>query len=177
MNALKFGGDVERKRAHQTPLARNQGLVIRKLPDEVLVYDLERDKAHCLNQTAAFIWEHCDGHTSISEMTGLLENSLKVPIHEDVVWCALNQLKKDHLLENSENSIVWPTGTMQFSRRTLVRRVALAAVLLPAVTTILAPTASAQASVQSCSGTCVFPTQSCAVGCVCCPDNLCKNVC
>ena len=165
---------MKQKRARQAPLARNEGLVIRELPDEVLVYDLERDKAHCLNQTAAFIWKHCDGHTTVSKMTGLLENSLKVPIHEDVVWCALSQLKRDHLLENPENSIVWPTGTMQFSRRTLVRRVALAAVLLPAVTTIIAPTASAAGS---CSGTCVFPGGSCSVGCVCCPDNLCKVVC
>jgi len=168
---------VEQKPLPQAPLARNEGLVIRELPDEVLVYDLERDKAHCLNQTAAFIWKHCDGHTTVSEMKGLLENSLKVPIHQDVVWCALNQLKKDHLLEKS---MVWPTSTMQISRRTLVRRVALAAVLLPAVTTILAPTASAQVSgggQANCTGTCVFPTQSCAVGCVCCPDNFCKNVC
>jgi hypothetical protein len=162
---------VKQERSRQAPLARNKGLVIRELPDEVLVYDLERDKAHCLNQTAAFIWEHCDGHTTVSEISGLLENSLKVPIHEDVVWCALNQLKKDHLLVDS---MVWPASTMQISRRTLVRRVALAAVLLPAVTTILAPTASAAGS---CSGTCVFPGGSCSVGCVCCPDNLCKVVC
>jgi len=171
VNTLKFGGDVDQKPLPQAPLARNEGLVIRELHDEVLVYDLERDKAHCLNQTAAFISQHCDGHTTVSEMTGLLENSLKVPIHEDVVWCALNQLKRDHLLEDS---MVWPTGTMQISRRTLVRRVAIAAVLLPAVTTILAPTASAAAS---CGGTCVFPGGSCSAGCVCCPDNLCKAVC
>jgi hypothetical protein len=29
------------------PIARKQGLVIQELPDEVLVYDLDRDRANC----------------------------------------------------------------------------------------------------------------------------------
>ena len=46
------------------PLARKEGLVIQELPVEVLVYDLDRDKAHCLNETAAMVWRKCNGCSS-----------------------------------------------------------------------------------------------------------------
>lgn len=142
---------------------------MQELPDEVLVYDLERHKAHCLNPTAALIWKHCDGRTTISEMVRLLEKSLETSVDEDVVWCALSQLEKDHLLGDK---VAWPVGMERISRRTLIRRVGMAAVLLPLVTTIVAPTAFASAS---CGVACVAGT--CPTGCICCPDNVCRVTC
>jgi len=147
-----------------TPRARKEGLLVQELPDEVLVYDLERHKAHCLNPTAALVWKHCDGRTTVSEMVRLLEKSLETSVDEDVVWCALNQLEKDHLLGDK---VAWPVGMERISRRTLIRRVGMAAVLLPLITTIAAPTA--QASI-SCSGSCTpggANNGGCAVGCEC----------
>jgi hypothetical protein len=126
-----------------TPRARKEGLLVQELPDEVLVYDLERHKAHCLNPTAALVWKHCDGRTTVSEMVQLLEKSLETSVDEDVVWCALNQLEKDHLLGDK---VAWPVGMERISRRTLIRRVGMAAVLLPLITTITAPTAQAGTS-------------------------------
>ena len=35
----------------QNPLAKTDGLVVQELPDELLVYDLEKNKAYDLNQT------------------------------------------------------------------------------------------------------------------------------
>ena len=46
------------------PRMREQGLITDELPDEILVYDLDRHKAHCLNRTAALVWRQCDGKTS-----------------------------------------------------------------------------------------------------------------
>jgi hypothetical protein len=43
------------------PQARTEGLTVRELAEETLVYDKERHKAHCLNRTAACVWKHCDG--------------------------------------------------------------------------------------------------------------------
>ena len=51
----------------QLPLARRERLLVEELPDEVLVYDLDREKAHCLNRTAALIWNHCDGRTTVED--------------------------------------------------------------------------------------------------------------
>ena len=50
------------------PLARKRGLVVRELPEEVLVYDLDTHKALCLNRTAALVWKCCDGQTGIEGM-------------------------------------------------------------------------------------------------------------
>jgi len=34
---------------------------VKQADGEVLIYDLERNKAHCLNNTAARVWQYCDG--------------------------------------------------------------------------------------------------------------------
>src|SRR2546430_12933957 len=83
------------------PFKRQRGLVIDDLPDEVLVYDLDRHKAHCLNRTAAIVWRHCDGNTSPVEIALCLQRELDTPINEKLVWLALRQLDKLHLLEKS----------------------------------------------------------------------------
>src|SRR2546427_7946707 len=81
------------------PIARRQGLVIQELPDEVLVYDLERDRAHCLNETAAFVWHRCDGRNSIAQIARTLANQLNCEVDEKIIWLALDQLGGSHLLE------------------------------------------------------------------------------
>src|SRR5205085_7853769 len=144
------------------PRARTEGLVVEELPHEVLVYDTERHKAHCLNPTAALVWKHCDGRATVQEIARLLAKTLDASVDEDVVWCALNQLEKDHLLEEK---IAWPADVERISRRTLVRRLGMAVVLLPVITTIAAPTAVFASSncapplgncsvLPCCSGTC-----------------------
>ena len=132
---------MKEKRTKTAPLARRDGLVVQELPDEVLVYDSERHKAHCLNPTAAFVWKHCDGRKSVSDIARLLEKSIGMgALDEDVVRFALSQLEKDHLLEEK---LAWPVGVQPISRRELVRRLGIgAAIAIPLVTSIIAPTAA-----------------------------------
>lgn len=157
-------------RTTTAPLARKDGLLVEELAQELLVYDTKRHKAHCLNPTAAFIWKHCDGRTSVQEMARLLAKTLEASVDEEVVWCALNQLERDHLLTES---LAWPADVERISRRALVRRIGMAAILLPLVTTISAPTAEASASCGVTCGT----GGSCPAGCTCCLDNVCRAVC
>src|ERR1700675_4268578 len=90
-----IGGSMKKNTG--VPLARREGLVIQELPDEVLIYDRERDKAHCLNQTAALVWKYCDGKTSVADMSRKLARELdSAPIDEKVIWYALDQLSEDH---------------------------------------------------------------------------------
>lgn len=124
------------------PLARTDALVVKELEGEVLVYDLKRDKAHCLNPTAASVWKHCDGKTTAAEMTRLLERELPTPVDDDVVWLALGQLRKFHLLEKESVSF----GMVKVSRRDLVRKYLPAALVLPVILSIPAPTAAQAAS-------------------------------
>ena len=121
--------------------ARRDELVVQELPDEILIYDLKSQRAHCLNQTAAFVWNHCDGATPPSEIAVLMEKEWRKPVSEDAVWIALKQLNQANLLQSSP---VFPAGV---SRRAAMRRLGLAAaVALPLVTSVMAPTAAMAAT-------------------------------
>ena len=131
------------------PARRTDGLVVTPLEGELLVYDLERHRAHCLNRPAAVVFTHCDGKRSIEELARLLESELGEPAGVDHVWLALHRLGRARLLEQP---IKRPAGAGRISRRDLVRRVGVAT-LLPVITSILAPTAQAAATcVANCSG-------------------------
>lgn len=151
------------------PLARTDSLVVKELQDEVLVYDLERHKAHCLNQASALVWKHCDGKTTVAEMTRLLERELGTLVDDDVVWLALSQLRRFHLLGESNT-----VGMMKVSRRDLVRKYLPAALALPVILSIAAPTA-AQAGSQPCGtagASCSAPGDP-----PCCPGFTCDGIC
>ncbi len=67
-----------KERNEQTvPTAREKGLVVKSLNDEVLVYDLERDKAHALNQSAAFVWKKCNGHRTVTDIAHAVSKEFK----------------------------------------------------------------------------------------------------
>ena len=162
---------MQEKRQPLAPRARDEGIVIEELPDEVLVYDLKRDKAHCLNPMAALVWRHCDGETSVAEMVVLLQVELKTPVDEELVWFALDQLEKSFLLQERQTR---PLGG-GLSRRELVRRLGLTAgVTLPLITSILAPTVVEAASCAHTGMSCA--TVACCPGCTC-VANLCAGVC
>lgn len=44
---------------------QREGLSLQPVGDELLVLDLQADVIHQLNATASWIFEQCDGHTSI----------------------------------------------------------------------------------------------------------------
>lgn len=152
-------------REQSVPRARTEGLLVQEMPDELLVYDLVRNNAHCLNQTAALVWKRCDGKTSVEQMVRLLGKETESPVDEAVVWIAFDQLAKAHLLLGQGRK--WP-GASGISRREVIRRLgAAAAVALPVVTSIVAPRAVEAAtcgrtglpcttSTQCCSGICQF---------------------
>jgi hypothetical protein len=127
-------------------LARNEELVVQELPDEVLVYDLRRHKAHCLNKTSAFIWNHCDGQTTADQIAKLMEKEWQTPVSEDAVWFALDKLGKAELLHER---ITLPPAQAGMSRRSAIRRLGIGALLVPVVMTIVSPTAMAGASVPA----------------------------
>jgi hypothetical protein len=184
------------RKTTRVPRARADGLIVKELTDEVLVYDIQRDKAHCLNLTAAAVWKQCDGRATIPESARRLEVSFKKgqetegsrqrveegtsqtvgedlvdesgTIDEQVVWLALAQLRRSDLLEEPVDSAQWPQTIMGMSRREAIRRIGIgAAIALPIVATITAPT-PAQA------GTCRPSGQPCSTSSQCC-SGLCSG--
>lgn len=130
-----------------------------ELIDEILVYDLVRHKALCLNKTAAFVWNRCDGHTSVIEIAGLLGRELNIPVEPGIVYLAINQLRERHLLEDSSRN---PATDFVLSRRALIRKLGWStAVALPLITSILAPTSTMAASCQAAGQPCASHTECC----------------
>ena len=139
------------------PLARKKSLVIKELPDETLVYDLDRDKAHCLNRTAALVWKNCDGQRSPAQLCELLERAAGSPVPLEMVWLALDQLENFQLLDDSDSKHFHLAG---MSRRSLVKRVGFAVLALPVIFSIMAPAAQAQGSLLP-PGTCCQNPNDC----------------
>jgi len=127
------------------PQAREAGLVIEELDDELLVYDLERHKAHCLNSTAALVWRHCDGKTSAQSIASRIRNEAQIPMDDEVVWVALRRLGKANLL--SEKVPLPKAFQFGSTRRDLLKKLALVGGL--SVVTIISPTA-AEAATHAC---------------------------
>jgi hypothetical protein len=130
------------------------------MPDELLVYDLVRNKAHCLNQTAALVWKRCDGKTTVKQMVRLLEKETESPVDEAVVWMAFDLLAKANLLQGTPSK--W-TGASGISRRDVMRRIGVAAaVSLPIVTSIVAPRAAHAANCRASGAACTTSAQCCS---------------
>jgi len=154
---------MKREMDQLIPEARREGLVVQEMSEEVLVYDRERNKAHCLNRTAALVWSHCDGNKSVVEMARAIAEETNAPVDEDLIWLGVEQLSKTHLLQERA---VMPEHKAGLSRREVMRRIGLtAAVALPVVTSIVAPTAAQAANCITSGGGCTSSAQCCSQLC------------
>ena len=144
------------------PRARTNRLVTRDLGDELLVYDLERHKAYCLNRVAMEVFRHCDGETTIPDMARRIGNALGLTVDEQAVRLGLVRLEKAHLLDSPVAQI------LHTSRREMLRTLGrAAAVVVPLVTAITVPT-SAQAQATGCLPNgmpCMTSSQCCSHNC------------
>jgi hypothetical protein len=163
------------KRKSPNPCARKDGLIVQNLPDETLVYDLERDRAHCLNETAAFVWRHCDGRSNAKEIARALKDKTKQPVDEKLVWLALDQLKSNHLLDDAPAP---PPAFASMNRRAVVRALGLSgAIAIPVVVSIVAPMpAQAATGCIGNGGDCTGNPGGCCSGCIC-EANTCIGSC
>ena len=152
------------------PVARRTNLIVKELPDETLIYDLDSDEAHCLNQTAALVWKNCDGRKNVSQIRAWIEKESSAEVPEEVVWLAIAQLEKFNLLDKVPDRPAYPAA---INRRVLVRRFG-AALAVPLIVSIVAPTAQAQGSPGCHNQACVDSSQCCPQHPVCGPANKCK---
>ncbi len=155
------------------PVARKNDLVVQETSDEVLVYDLNTSKAHCLNDSSAFVWKSCDGSNSVADIVKKFESSGKGSVSEDFVWLAIDQLNENSLLERT----VDPKFNGH-SRRQALKAIGLAtAVALPVIASLVAP----QQALGTVSCACQIPanclpltgcpsTQVCNTNFVCAPQ-------
>ena len=136
------------------PVSRKANIVVQDYAGEILIYDLTENKAFSLNETSALIWQLCAGDKTVSDIAANLSGKYNSPISEDFVWLALEQLKKDNLLENAEEVEADFGG---LSRREVIRKVGVATlVVLPVISSLIAPT-----SIQAQSSVTCNPSNTC----------------
>ena len=117
---------------------KRKNAIVRQLGDEFLVYDLETNKAHCLNRMAGEVWMLCDGKTTVAEIARKLRNDCESSVEETVVQVALSRLQKGGLMEQGS----FKSEHIVPSRRAAMRRIAAAALALPVVASIRVPAAA-----------------------------------
>lgn len=159
------------------PRARRDAVLTMDVADEVVVYDERQHRGHCLNQSAAMVWRHLHRDVSMHELVATLRAELDPAVDEKVVWLAIRELQRVHLLEER---VAVPSGV---SRRQLLHRLAAgggAVLLLPVISSVVAPPVYAQASPLTCTTTitdCDGVGEGCPAGCVCASTSEGTHVC
>jgi hypothetical protein len=119
-------------------LARNKEIVVQELGKEILIYDLKSHKAYNLNETSSTVYRACDGKTTFDEI------KLRAKFTDEIIFLALEELKKENLIE-VKDSYASPFAGM--TRRQVIRKVGPASMIaLPVVSSLIAPTAAMTAS-------------------------------
>jgi hypothetical protein len=158
------------------PMAiKKESLHVEKVGEEVLVYNLEGYRVHCLNDAAVRVWKLCNGRHTVLEIAAEFGCNLKPTARELVVRNAIGELSRLGLVEA-------PAALPAvISRREMARRIGIgtaAAIGLPLITSIVAPPPAYAASCPgagTCSGgnshCCCNPTCHCTSNCGgACPD-------
>jgi hypothetical protein len=139
------------------PKAKTEGLIVKVIDDETLVYD--HGRATCLNEFAAKVWRRCDGTTSVAEIADALGED------ERAVWLALHKLNKSKLLV--EEIALPPDMRTGKTRREIAGQLGLGAAVA-AVSSIVMTTAAH----ASCGGI----EAPCMTNADCCTGLFCSSI-
>jgi hypothetical protein len=147
------------------PRARTEQLIVEEVKDEILIYDETSQRASCLNPTATLVWKYCDGQTSAAEIAARMSRELGSPVDTRFVWFALDQLDKKKLLVEP---IQVPAQYGGMTRRDFLTKAGLvgAAVAIPVVISLVAPTPAMAATPAGCGDPCQ-PQDGCDDPCTC----------
>ena len=152
----------------ERPKARHEDLIVRPIDGEVLIYDLNSKKAHCLNETSALVWSLCDGQRTASEISRAMTKTLRSQIQEELVWLALVDLQSRQLLSGIPQVELSLKG---LSRRDIIRRVGVTSlVALPLISSLVSPAAAQSSSCLAEGATCSDSAGTCCPGLECNPS-------
>lgn len=142
------------------PRAKSDNLVVQDLADEILIYNLENNKAFALNETARLVWQSCDGKNDVGQIAASMTKKLDQNVPDDLVLLALNDLRKQNLVEPGADLPAFSAST----RREVIKRAGLASmVALPVIGSMLAPKAVMAISVNC--NACSMKADPCIPGC------------
>jgi hypothetical protein len=162
-----------------TPKSRVDRLVVEEAGDELLVYDLDHDEAHCLSAIAAAVWRNCDGEQDVAALAEHLPDSARG--QAEIVVQALDELRDKRLLVDNDDSPL--RITKRWSRRQFVVRAGAASAALSAPLVVSVSAAQAVTLCGTCgTGAGCTSGGNCGSGLTCCAstttpvNNACKCV-
>jgi hypothetical protein len=126
---------------------RTRRVLVEELGDEVVLYDLDDDRAHLLSPNVARVWHAADGTRTVRHLRSAVVAETPAQ-SEFIVWDALEQLAAASMIQGS---LIMPGRPGGMTRRTILKRLALTAVAIPVITTIVSPT---PAAALTCGQTC-----------------------
>jgi hypothetical protein len=95
---------------------------------------------------------------TVTEISQSLSKKLNEPMTEDVIWLALDNFKKDNLLEDNEHFEINFNG---LTRRQVIKKIGFASMItLPFVSSVVAPNAAMAASGLAISSAPLLPNAS-----------------
>jgi hypothetical protein len=142
------------------------GLLIEELGDELLVFDKATNRAHSLNATAVAVFRACDGKRSAAQIAE------HAGVEQIAVELALGNLADSHLL--AAETVPADRISRRSALRRLARAGAVAAVAVPVVRSITAPSAAMAGSVPNPGGSCTG-NGDCGPASSCHSDGICHS--
>jgi len=122
------------------PVARMDGLNVKRLGNEVVVFDPEKGNIHHLNPVADVVWRACDGQTDIDGLARIVGRVTNTADPRPAVELALEQLSSRGLLQTNVSRA---DPERRRNRRDALKVLA-KAMAIPVVLTITASKARAQ---------------------------------
>jgi hypothetical protein len=127
------------------PIVPFSELTMQQVGDDLIVFDPQEKKAHCLNRVAAYVLRSCDGKLTVNEIASELSKEFEVENEaEALTLLALEELSKAGLVANS-NVLIDKT---HIDRRNFLKKAITATLAASLVTTILLPPPAAHACVK-----------------------------
>jgi hypothetical protein len=123
------------------PRARQDGLLVETVGEELLLYDQSSHIAHCLSPIAACVWRHCDGERDVTELAEL------AGANESLVADALHELREKDLIA-AEPALMQST-VPGISRREAIGRAARYGAAAAGASLIVSATAATPAMASS----------------------------
>jgi hypothetical protein len=148
------------ERAFRDVKPKQVDALTREFDDELLVYDIQTFRAHCLNHSAARVWVACDGRTPVSKI--LRDQFSLYGMTEQLVWLALRRLERAGLLESTRE---FQRNNVLSRREGLRKIVVTAGVAVPLVVSMVVPTPTMAASCFPLLHACMHDAQCCSGHC------------
>lgn len=72
-----------------TPPTPNPNVTLQRIGAEAILHDQRNGRAHVINDSAARLWELCDGRTPLDQIVAAFASAYGMPpadLHDDVVY-------------------------------------------------------------------------------------------